>query len=488
MSISPTPVERGTPAVLWTAATAAAALGIPASGAWTATGVCIDSRAVVAGDLFIALTGERTDGHAHVAAALAAGASAALVSRIPAGIATDRLLVVEDTLEGLWALARASRARFAGRLVGVTGSLGKTGTKEMLTQALGRFGRVHATEGNLNNHFGLPLTLARMPVDTDLAVIELGMNHPGELGPLARLARPHVAIITNVAAVHLEFFASVEAIADAKAEILEGVEPGGTVVLNRDNRFFERLRRAAAARGIDKTLSFGNHIGADARVLDCAVDANGTAVFALIGDDPLAYRMAVEGRHWALNSLGVLAVVHALGLDIHSAANGLANVVPPRGRGRRQSVSLDGDGAVQVIDDAYNASPESVIAALTTLSMTRPGPRGRRIAVLGDMLELGPQAAKLHADLAKISVERGIDLVYTAGPLMAHLHDALPASRRGGHAPDADALTPLVLAALRPGDVVMIKGSKGSLVSRTVTALLALDRRAEAGLSAADTP
>ncbi len=461
---------------LWTAADAAAATGGRVDGTWEATGVSIDSRSVAAGDLFVAITGDRFDGHAFVAQALEAGAAAAMVSHVPEGCDPARLLVVDDTDDGLRALGAAARARLSdrdgGRVVGITGSVGKTGTKELMTLALGRFGKVHATEGNLNNHWGVPLTLARMPADTDFAVIEMGMNHAGELDPLSRLTRPHVTLITSVAAAHLEFFDSVEAIADAKAEIMVGLEPGGTAVLPADNRHIGRLKRHAHEREGTRVLTFGSHIGADVRMLDLAVDPDCTRVFALADDLPMAYQLAVLGRHWAFNSLGVLAVTLALGLDPVEAARGLATLQPPRGRGQRHEVTMR-EGPVQIIDESYNASPESMRAALNTLALARPAPGGRRIAVLGDMLELGTAGPELHEKLAADVMEQAIDLVYTAGPLMGHLHAALPKRFRGGHADDADTLIPLVTGAVASGDVIMVKGSNGSRVGRVVQALLA---------------
>jgi UDP-N-acetylmuramoyl-tripeptide--D-alanyl-D-alanine ligase len=435
---------------------------------------------VAQGDLFVALVGPRFDAHDYVTQALDQGAVAAIVSKPVEGADPDRLISVADTTEALWTLGQTARARFGGKVVGITGSVGKTGTKEMVRLALGAFGRVHATLGNLNNHFGVPLTLARLPMEVDYAVIEMGMSAPGEIAPLSRLARPHLALITTVAPAHLEFFTGVEQIADAKAEILEGLEPGGVAVFNRDNRFYERLCRAARNREVGRLFGFGRHIAAEARLLDCAVDGEGTAVFALVGDRAFAFRMPVEGRHWAQNALGALAVVEALGLDPERAAQELLGLSAPKGRGLRHRVPL-AFGEIQVIDESYNASPESMVAALETLAQAKPGPRGRRIAVIGDMLELGPQGPALHTALAKTVLDRGIDLVHTPGPLASHLWEALPAAKRGAKADSAEVLVPLVLADLHPGDVVMVKGSNGSKVSRVVEALLALSTQTHGG-------
>jgi len=456
---------------LWSAAEAAEATSGSLSGrTWTALGVSIDSRSIRPGDLFVALVGPLHDGHDHVAAALEAGAAAAIVSRRPEGVVEDApLLLVADTTAALTALARAARARSNARIAAITGSVGKTGTKEMLGLALAELGPTHTTAGNLNNHYGVPLSLARMPRDAAFAVFELGMNHPGELTPLSALVRPHVAIITSVEAVHLEFFASTEEIADAKAEILSGLEPNGIAVLPRDNRHFHRLAGAAAILG-HKTRSFGNHIDSTARLLDCGIDPGSTAVFALIGERAMAYRVGVPGQHWALNSLAVLLAVEALGADPVGAARTLAAMTAPKGRGQRKRLPF-GSGNIELIDESYNASPVSMAAAIATLASSRPAKGARRIAVLGDMLELGEDSPALHVGLAEAIETWGIDLVYTAGPLMSHLHRALDAARRGGHADSAEAVIPLVLEGLRPGDVVMVKGSAGSRMSRVVQAL-----------------
>ncbi len=457
---------------LWTAAEAAAATGGRANTDWSATGVSIDSRTIGPGELFVALQGPVHDGHDHVAAALAAGAVAALVHRVPEGLAPDApLLVVEDTLEALRGLGRAARERIAGKVIAVTGSVGKTGTKEMLRLAFGCQGETHASVGSFNNHWGVPLSLARMPRDTAWGIFELGMNHAGEIAPLSRMVRPHVAIVTTVEAVHIEFFDSVEGIADAKAEIFEGVEPGGAAVLNRDNRHFQRLAAAARARGIERILGFGNHIEADARLLDCGLDPEASSVFALVADHAMAYTIGVPGVQWVMNSLSVLLAVKAAGADVEAAAKALGGMTAPQGRGARKVVTTAA-GSFAVIDESYNASPVSVRAAVATLAAAKPAKGARRIAVLGDMLELGADAPALHAGLAGPLVERGIDLVFCAGPNMRRLHDALPEAMRGGHAADSAALAPMVLAAVRAGDVVMVKGSAGSRMGVVVRTLV----------------
>lgn len=458
-------------APLWTACEAVTATkGRNMGQDWAASGVSIDSRTVLPGDLFVAITGPNNDGHDYVKAALAAGACAALVHKIPDGMGGDApLLHVEDSMAGLEALARAARARSPARICAVTGSVGKTGTKEMLALALGRQGFTHCSAGNLNNHWGVPLSLARLPASAAFAVFELGMNHPGEIAPLTRLVRPHVAIITTIEAVHAAHFSGTEQIADAKAEIFEGIEPGGVAVLNRDNRHFARLADAARARGA-AILSFGNHIDADARLLDCGIDPARTAIFALIGDHPIAYSLGVAGQHWALNSLAVLLASRSMGAAVDQAAAALTAMTPPKGRGLRQRAAIKG-GSIEVIDESYNASPVSMKAAIATLAAQRPAKGARRIAVLGDMLELGEASAEQHAGLATALSGWGIDCVFTAGPLMAHLHEALPPERRGRHFKDADEAATALGNEIHAGDVVMVKGSAGSRMGRVVKAL-----------------
>ena len=456
---------------LWTRDEAVAATRGKALGPdWLATGVSIDSRTVGKGDLFIALAGPNHDGHDHVAGALAAGAAAALVHKIPAGLGPDApLLLVEDTLEGLRRLGAASRARTEAKIVGVTGSVGKTGTKEMLKLALGE-AATHASVGSFNNHWGVPLSLARMPADSGNAVLELGMNHAGEIAPLSALVRPDIAIVTTVEAVHLEFFASTREIAEAKAEIFAGVVPGGIAILPRDNPYYDLLRTRADEAGITRFATFGTHIEADARLLDFAVVQDQTLVFALIKDKPISYAIGVPGRPWAMNSLAVLLAADAAGIPIAEAAAALAAMRPPKGRGERKSLRW-GEGAVTVIDESYNASPVSVRAALATLGSMEPSKGGRRVAVLGDMLELGEQGPALHRGLAEQVDQFRIDLVFTAGPLMGSLFDALRSENKGAHAPDSAHLAPMVAARLTAGDVVMVKGSAGSRMGRVVSHL-----------------
>lgn len=458
---------------LWTAQDAADAIGVAARGVWQATGVSIDSRTVAPGDLFVALKGPKHDGHDHIAAALAAGAAAALVERVPADVAPGApLLVVGETLAALEKLGRAARARNTrARIIAVTGSVGKTSTKEALKLALEAQGATHASAGSYNNHIGVPLTLARLPADASFGVFEIGMNHAGEITPLVRMVRPHVAIITTIEAVHIENFADgIEGIAAAKAEMFDGLE-GGVAVLNRDNAFFEFLSARARARGVRRVLGFGEHPEADARLIEVRLEPTGSHVSAIIDGRAISYRIAAPGRHWVINSLAVLGAIAAAGGDIGVSAAMLARLSAPKGRGRRHRVGAGG-GSFELIDDSYNASPVSMRAAFQVLAAAEPGPNGRRIAVLGDMLELGADSPKLHAALADALVDAKIDQVFTCGQYMARLYDSLPARLRAAHAANSEQLVPMVRAAIRAGDVVVVKGSFGSRMGRVVDALL----------------
>jgi UDP-N-acetylmuramoyl-tripeptide--D-alanyl-D-alanine ligase len=466
---------------LWSAEDAARATGgRHHAGPWIASGVAIDSRTLKPGDLFVAIAGPRFDGHDFVGQALSAGAAAAVVGRVPDGLAPEApLLLVDDPLAALQRLGRAARARSRARIVGVTGSVGKTGIKEALKAVLAPQGVTHASEGSLNNHWGVPLSLARLPAEARFAVFEMGMNHAGELTDLTAQVRPQVAVITTIAPAHLGNFPSVDAIADAKAEIFAGIAEDGIAVLNRDNAYFARLATAARARGIRTILSFGRAPGADVRLLDAILDADGADVRAEVSGTACAYRLNLPGEHWVDNSLCVLAACTAVGADLPAAAAVLATIAPPRGRGQRLPVRLAG-GALTVIDDSYNASPHSMLAAIAVIGRMQPSAAGRRLAVLGDMLELGEQSRPAHVALSGPLQERGVDQVFTAGPAMAELFAALPRPLQGAQAADADALAPLVTAAVRPGDIVLVKGSAGSRMGVVVKALLALDAGAAA--------
>lgn len=458
---------------LWAAGEAVAATGGQAIGDWQAAGVSIDSRSIVPGDLFIALVGPNFDGHRFVADALKKGAAAAVVAQRPDNVdAQAPLLIVKDTQHALEDLGRVARQRTGAHVIAVTGSVGKTGTKEALRRALERQGRTFATLGSLNNQWGVPLSLARMPSDAHYAVFELGMNHAGEIEALSEMVRPEVAVITTVEPVHLGHFPSVEAIADAKAEIFAGMDAQGAAILNRDNRFYARLAAAAARCGITRILGFGAHEEAAIRLLDCHLYATASAVTATVLGEAIDYSISLPGRHWVMNSLAVLGAVKAVGADIGMAAGAMAALSELEGRGKRYRIAVPG-GAVELIDESYNASPASMRAAFAVLGAIEPGPGGRRIAVLGSMLELGDETERLHAELAAPLAAARVALVFTLGDEMRALDAALPAKRRGGHAASVDELAAMLRKRWKRGDVITIKGSHGSHVYELVTKLTA---------------
>ena len=479
-----------TAAPLWTHEDAAAATGGRATRPFAATGVSIDTRTIRPGDLFVALAGAR-DGHDFVAEALARGAAAALVTRRPKGVAEDApLLVVGDSLAALRGLGAAARARSRARVVGVTGSVGKTGTKEMLRLALGAQGRVHAADKSFNNHIGVPLTLARMPPETDYAVLEIGMNHANEIRPLAKLARLHVALVTTVESVHRENFASEAGIAFAKAEIFEGLEPGGTAVLYRDNRHYERLLRRAKRVGVARFARFGTGPRCEARLIAAETTPGSVAIRARVHGAPVLFRLGAPGRHLAMNALGALLAAEAAGADLARAAIALAGFRAPEGRGARWRVEMGEGGDLILIDESYNANPVSVGAALELLAATPVEngigrvSRGRRIAILGDMLELGPEERALHAGLAAHPALTAIDKVHCVGPRMKALHAALPPEKRGVWEAESAALAERLRRLLDAGDAVMVKGSLGARMGRVAEAAKALG----AARPAADAP
>ena len=458
---------------LWTVDAMAAAMGAARAGNLPARvpGLSIDSRTLGRGDAFFAITGENRDGHDFVAAALDAGAGLAVVAaeRRDAFPSDAPLLVVPDVLAALVDLARAARSRSPARFIAVTGSVGKTGTKDALHLVLAREGETHASAASYNNHWGVPLSLARMPQSARFGVFEIGMNHAGEITPLTRLVRPHVAIVTTVEPAHLEYFGSVEAIADAKAEIFLGLEPGGVAVINRDNPQFERLKRAAEAAGV-RVVGFGARADADARLIEASLKPDCSTVRANILGVDVTYKLGAPGRHVVLNSLAVLAAASLVGADLAVTALALVSLAAPVGRGRRLTLALPGGEAI-LIDESYNANPASMRAALALLGQTPAESAGRRIAVMGDMLELGTHGPELHRALAEPIVANAVDLVFCAGPLMHELWQALPSERRGAYAESAAALEPKVVAAVRAGDAVMVKGSLGSRMGPIVKAL-----------------
>jgi UDP-N-acetylmuramoyl-tripeptide--D-alanyl-D-alanine ligase len=433
-------------------------------------GFSIDSRSLAPGEGFIAIRGPNRDGHAFVAAALDQGAACAVVdTSFPPGD-EEKLVRVGDTLQALNDLGRASRARANHTVViAVTGSAGKTGTKEALKLALSPSGTVHASAKSFNNHWGVPLTLANMPKTSRFGIFEIGMNHAGEIDALTRLVKPHIAIVTTVAPVHLGFFRSVEEIADAKAEIFRVLEPGGTAIINRDNPHFERLRAHALQHGA-QVVGFGEAQDAQARLLEVELMAGGSNITADILGDTVSYRLGAPGRHLVQNSLAVLAAVKLAGGDLHAAARALKQLSAGAGRGARTLIDADG-GQLAIIDESYNANPASMRAALATLGLTPRTEFRRRVAVLGDMLELGPEGPRLHQDLAEVVDGAGVDVVFACGELMGSLFEALPAGRRGAYAKTSEELAPKLVGAVGPGDAIMVKGSLGSRMAPLVEAL-----------------
>jgi UDP-N-acetylmuramoyl-tripeptide--D-alanyl-D-alanine ligase len=450
-------------------------LGVKATAAFSSiTGVSIDTRTLEQGNLFVALSGEQQDGHAFVETAFSKGAAAALVLKknLTSLSAYGPLIPVDDCLSALVNLGVAARARLSNRarVIAITGSVGKTGTKEALRLVLSKQGNTHASVASYNNHFGVPLTLARMSEAIDYGIFEIGMNHAGEIEPLTRQVRPHVALITTVEAVHIENFPNVEAIADEKSALFLGLEDGGTAIINRDNPHYERMWTQASRSRAGRVLSFGENPFADIRLAGLKSDAEGSDIIAEINGVALSYRLGSPGKHLALNSLGVLAACLAVGADIEAAAHALADVKPPQGRGSRLSWGA-GDRRITLIDESYNANPTSMRAAFALLAQTKIGERGRRIAILGDMLELGRDAEAMHAGLAASIEDYNIDRVYACGPLMHALFDALPKTKQGGWFEHSRLLAASLSDAIHAGDAVMIKGSNGSRMREVVDAL-----------------
>ena len=463
---------------LWTSEEAAVATGGTTTSPWVADGVSIDTRTIQQGDLFVALSAAR-DGHEFVAQAFEKGASAALVSRIPDGLDESvPLIVVDDVLDGLEALGRAARRRTDARIVAVTGSVGKTSTKEMLLAMLRDQGKTHASVASYNNHWGVPLTLARMPADTQYGVIEIGMNHPGEIAPLSKMTRPHVTLITTVAAAHLEAFENVEGIAVEKASVMEGLEYGGTSVINNDIETAAILQaKAHDMKRLD--VGFGEH-GFDYVLKDVKIIGDTTIVQAEVYEQPLLFKIATAGRHFAMNGLGALATCEALGAELALAAGSLGRWSPIKGRGAREVIVLDPVErhlTLELIDDSYNANPTSMAASLEVLAVAKVGgkncdvAKGRRIAYLGDMKELGPKATNLHADMAKLNSTRTLDEVHCVGPLMKAMHDALPEAQKGRWTETSAEMVQGIRRDIEAGDVVLAKGSLSMDLTLVVDAI-----------------
>ncbi|SHF22139.1 UDP-N-acetylmuramoyl-tripeptide--D-alanyl-D-alanine ligase [Kaistia soli DSM 19436] len=461
---------------LWTfEALVAAMRGRPTSTAAPAiSGISIDSRTVKPGDAFFAIRGDRFDGHDFVGKAAAQGAAVAVIAedRLSAlGRLTIPLVVVGDVLAALESLGRAARARSVAGIAAVTGSVGKTTTKEMLARALAATGPTHFSPASFNNHWGVPLTLARMPADAAYAVFEIGMNHPGEIVPLVQQVRPHVGIITTIEPVHVEFFPDgIEGITRAKAEIFAGIERGGVAILNRDNPQFEPLALMAIDSGVERVLGFGENGDAEARLTAIDLLPDHSSVKADILGREVRFTIGAPGRHLVQNALAVLLAVHILGGDLDLAADSLSGMAAPAGRGAQHVLSL-GEGEALLIDESYNANPTSMRAAIAVLAASKPAPGGKRIAVLGDMLELGERSGEMHAGLVEPLTAAGIDRVYCAGRLMQALWSVLPSDMQGQYAETAEELDVILGDAIAGGDVIMVKGSKGSRMTPLVERL-----------------
>ena len=441
------------------------------SAPFSADGVTFDSRAVKKGDLFVALKGETTDGHVYLGDAFARGAAAAVVSEaveVPHG----PLVRVPDTMEALVKIGRAGRRRCSAKVVSVTGSVGKTSTKDTLRAMLSPQGKTEASAASYNNHVGVPISLARLPRDARYGVFEIGMNHPGEIEPLAKMVSAHVGIVTNVGPAHIGHMGSEEAIADEKACLFAGMRTGAVAVLNRDNRHYDRLVAGAARFGVKRVVGFGKSERADARLVACDLQDTGSNVVANLHGRRIEYRLGAAGEHQVLNSLAALAAVEALGADVLKAAATLAEVKATPGRGARRRLKF-GAGTIELLDESYNANPASMAAMLAVLARTEPAPGGRRLLAMGDMRELGEDADAFHAGLAEAVAASGASQVFVCGPHMQALWSKLAAAQRGAHRPDSASLAGEVAAALKAGDVIAVKGSLGSKMKNVVDAILA---------------
>ena len=472
------PANTPLSSILWTSQDADYATNGCSTRKWEATGVSIDTRTIQTGDLFVALLAER-DGHDYLAVAFAKGAAAALVTYQPDNVSDDDpLLVVPDVLVALAALGQAARARTSAKVLAITGSVGKTSSKEMARAILSCQGRVHASEASYNNHWGVPLTLARMPPETDFAVIEIGMSNPGEIAPLSQMTRPHVALVTTIGAAHLQAFDDVTGIAREKATIIDGLIPSGIAVLNADTETSLVLQNYASKREVTQVL-FGQ-MSCTWKLEHVTLAQGLTLVQAFTPNGPLMFKLSTAGRHFAMNGLGILAACTALGVDPVMAAIDLGNWVPPAGRGTHEVITFD--PAIEfetliLLDDAFNANPTSVTAALEVLAAYEPRNnvgrivKGRRVVILGDMLELGTHEYVMHSDLANDPSVAALHLFHCAGPRMRCLYDALPDNQRGKWAETAEMLARIAAQLVDAGDVVLVKGSKGSKISLVVDAI-----------------
>ncbi|MEJ0013419.1 MAG: UDP-N-acetylmuramoylalanyl-D-glutamyl-2,6-diaminopimelate--D-alanyl-D-alanine ligase [Bauldia sp.] len=449
------------------------------------TGISIDTRTIQPGDAFFAIKGDVHDGHDFALMALAKGAATAVIadSRL-SGLARAKgcLTIVDDVMDALRDLGIAARVRSTAGIVAITGSVGKTSTKEMLAAALMPDGDVHYSPASFNNHWGVPLTLARMPASARYGVFEIGMNHAGEIEPLVKMVRPTIAIVTTVEPVHLEYFKTVKDIARAKAEIFLGIEKGGAAILNRDNPHYTLLAKLAKEAGVERIVSFGEHKKADLRLDEVCLKPECSCVSATVLGEAVSYKLGSPGRHLVQNSIAVLGAVSLLGADMAKACLAFASMRPPKGRGERHKLVFPRGGEATLIDESYNANPASMRAAIATLGQAEVKKSARRIAVLGDMRELGKDGAKMHAALAEAIEAARVHAVFLAGPLMRSLWDALPAGVRGGYAETAKELEGAVIGTLAPGDIVMVKGSNASRMGPLVEAIKARLAPAQATL------
>nr|WP_274424422.1 UDP-N-acetylmuramoyl-tripeptide--D-alanyl-D-alanine ligase [Chelativorans sp. YIM 93263] len=438
------------------------------------TGISIDTRTLQRGDAFFAIKGERFDGHDFATSAMAAGAGLLVVSeeKLPAlGRLAVPKLVVPDVLKALGDVAAAARKRSRAKIIAVTGSAGKTTTKGMLRHALGSVGTVHAAERSFNNHWGVPLSLARMPADCDYAVFEIGMSHAGEIEPLTKLVQPHIAIVTMIAAAHLGHFKSLEEIARAKGEIFSGVVRGGSALINRDDQHWKLLSEMAGKAGVKNVWGFGENARAQFRLTHWEPQEDGSAISLKIAGEDISGHLRAPGRHMVHNALAAVGAGYLAGADVSKLVTSLGSFSAEEGRGRRHRLRVDG-GTATLIDESYNANPASVKAAIQLLDSAPVSGEGRRIAVLGDMLELGAHSAKLHEALAKIIAGTRVDLLLLGGPEMKALADNPPADVHTEYRENPEELQPVLLDTLKPGDTIMIKSSKSIGLSKLVETLL----------------
>lgn len=438
------------------------------------TGISIDTRTLRDGEAFFAIKGDALDGHDYATAAVAAGAALLVVAeaKLPAlGKLKAPMIVVDDVLAAMTRLGLASRARSHAQIIAVTGSVGKTTTKEALRHVLSEVGKVHASVASFNNHWGVPLTLARMPQDTDYGVFEIGMNHADEIRPLVKMVRPHVAIVTLIAPAHLGHFKNLQEIATAKAEIFEGLLPGGYALLNRDDKHYKFLEKLALEAGVEHIKSFGENARADYRLMKLKLHSECSCMTARLAGEEVVAKVGAPGRHIVQNVLAVLGAAHLTGADMTKVTLALSSLRADSGRGERHTLEI-AKGTFTLIDESYNANPASMRAAVELLAAATPTGKGRRIAVLGDMLELGKQSPKLHAELSAVIAANNINMVFLGGPGMAALKAAMPVEIHAEYRQSVEELQPQLLNTIRAGDVIMIKSSKGTGFSQIVKTLL----------------